>query len=73
LNLGYSLREGVFIADFVFKHFDRDTNGEYCASFSRLFKGEIQDKTTVFCRVKVPFQDEARLLRIIQGYWAIQL
>jgi hypothetical protein len=72
LNLGYSLPEGHFVADFVFKAFDSDTNRIQCEQFSSLFGGEIRADKTIFTRLLIPFSDSVRLLRIIHGYWAIQ-
>jgi hypothetical protein len=72
LNLGYSLPDNHFVADFVFKAFAPDTNKVQCEQFSSLFGGEIRADKTVFTRLLIPFADSVRLIRIIHGYWAVQ-
>ncbi len=73
LNLGYSLPRGVFVADFVFKGFTMGLNKSKCMEFCSLYGGELHDDKTIFSRFYIPFRAEARLVQIIQGYWAIQM
>ena len=71
LNLGFSIPDGVFVADFVFKSTDRESNKNYCEHFCSIFGGEIRIDKTAFVRILLPFSESLRLTRIIQGYWAI--
>jgi hypothetical protein len=73
LNLGYSLPEAHFVADFVFKAQEPHENSLRCEQFVSLFGGEVRAEKTVFARLLIPFTESVRLLRIVQGYWAIQL
>jgi hypothetical protein len=53
LNLGYSIPEGYFVADFVFKAFASEVNIGQCTAFSTLYGGEARVSKTAFCRVLI--------------------
>jgi hypothetical protein len=71
LNLGYSSHQGTFIADFVFKGKTRTENEADCEAFLRLFGGATGNRDTRFASIQPGFSNEAWLIRVIQGYWAI--
>jgi hypothetical protein len=71
LNLGYE--GGDFVADFVFKHEDRDVNIRRSKAFIEAWTGELRKDKTVFVRITMPCFREAQLVQTIQAYWALSL
>lgn len=71
LNLGFRSPDGPFIADFVFKSKTHDENEAELDAFLRLFGGVKGNRETPFARLEPSFSNEAWLIRVIQGYWAM--
>jgi hypothetical protein len=71
LNLGYQLREGCYVADFVFMRRSGQDGNANLDAFLRLFGGSVGDKATPFARLKPAFAQEAWLVDVIRAYWAM--
>ena len=71
LNLGFHPNDAEFVADFVFKGKSTESNLSDCEAFIRLFGGTRPNRPTAFARLQPKYTEEAWLVQVIQGYWAM--
>ena len=72
LNLGCRNQKSVFIADFVFKTGDPETNDLLAAAFIKEFGGKRLTKgPTVYVRLEPRFDQVPFLDGVIRSYWAM--
>ena len=75
LNMGFSKRDGRFIADFVFKGPDADLNTRRRSEFCSRFGGVLKQTNlgTTFLRLHILEDESEKLVDIIRYYWSLDL